>query len=97
MKHDDPDQLLCVFASNVRIVRHSLGLSQEALADVSDLDRTYISGIERALRNVSIRNVQRIAVALDVDPRDLLNPLLSSVPKYKPFAEAPPAPRKSQS
>ena len=97
MEQKEPDLLLGVFASNVRIVRRSQALSQEALADMSDLDRTYISGIERAMRNVSIRNIQRIAIALDVDPRELLNPMLSSVPKYKQFAEAPPVPRKRQS
>ena len=89
--------MLGIFARNVRVVRRSQALSQEALADLSDLDRTYVSGIERGLRNVSIRNIQRIAVALDIDPRELLNPELSNIPKYKQFVEAPPAPPKSQS
>lgn len=49
-------------------------LSQEALADLCDLDRTYISGIERKRRNVGIRNIQRIADALGVDARELFDP-----------------------
>jgi len=97
VEQKEPDQLLGIFARNVRVVRRSQALSQEALADLSDLDRTYVSGIERGLRNVSIRNIQRIAVALDIDPRELLNPELASTPKYKQFVEAPPAPPKSQS
>ena len=74
----DQDRLLGVFAGNVRLLRRSKGLSQEMLGDLSDLDRTYISGIERGLRNVSIRNIQRLAEALNVDARTLLDPHLKS-------------------
>ena len=70
----DPDRLLLVFAGNIRLVRRNKKLSQEMLGDLADLDRTYISGIERGLRNVSIRNIQRLAEALNVDPRTLLDP-----------------------
>jgi transcriptional regulator with XRE-family HTH domain len=59
----------------MRTIRKSRELSQEALADLCDLDRTYISGIERKRRNLSIRNIQRIAEALEVDPRALLAPI----------------------
>ncbi len=79
----EPDRLLSLFAQNMRLVRKSQDLSQEALADVCDLDRTYISGIERQLRNVSIRNIQRIADALAVDARVLLDPQLATNPKYQ--------------
>lgn len=61
----------------MRRIRKSKDLSQEALADLCDLDRTYISGIERKRRNLSIRNIQRIAEALGVDPRVLLEPVAS--------------------
>ena len=71
----DPDQLLRLFADNMRTIRKSRELSQEALADLCDLDRTYISGIERKRRNLSIRNIQRIAEALEVDPSALLAPI----------------------
>ena len=76
----DPDELLKLFAENVRLVRTTQQLSQEELADLCDLDRTYISGIERKRRNVGIRNIQRIADALKVDVRVLLDPELSKHP-----------------
>ena len=79
----DPEWLLKLFADNMRLLRTSRKLSQEALADLCDLDRTYISGIERKRRNLSIRNIQRIAIALQVDARELLNPALSSDPRFK--------------
>lgn len=80
-KPADDDQLLVLFANNVRLVRLHRGLSQEVLADLADLDRTYISSTERRLRNISIRNIQRIAAALSVDPRVLLDPDLKNSPE----------------
>lgn len=74
----DEDRLLRTFAENVRLVRTRLVLSQEALGDLCDLDRTYVSSIERKRRNVSIRNIQRIADALGVDARALLDPDLKA-------------------
>ena len=50
----------------VRNIRKSRGWSQEELADACNLHRTYIGGIERVERNVSVRNVEKIAVALGV-------------------------------
>jgi len=47
-------------------------MSQEQLADLADLDRTYISGIERGIRNVSLMNIVKIADALDINPSELL-------------------------
>ncbi len=70
----DPLYLQKLFAKNVRLARNAMALSQEELADRASLDRTYISSIERSLRNVSIQNIQRLALALEVDPPDLLSP-----------------------
>ena len=78
----DNDRLLALFAANMRQLRKYRQLSQEDLADLCDLDRTYISGIERKRRNLGIRNIQRIADALDVHPRLLLDPLLHQDPHY---------------
>ena len=61
-----------LFSANVRAVRLAKGMSQEELADRASLDRTYISSIERKLRNLLIQNIQRLALALKVDPRELL-------------------------
>jgi transcriptional regulator with XRE-family HTH domain len=78
----DPLYLQHVFSANVRLVRTARGISQEELADRASLDRTYISSIERRLRNLSIQNIQRLALALEIDPRELLNPELSNDPLY---------------
>ena len=59
-------------SKNIKARREEIGLSQEALADLCGLHRTYISDIERCQRNVSIDNVERIAQALGVTASDLL-------------------------
>ena len=58
----------------MRVLRLGLGLSQEKLAEMTELHRTYIGSIERAERNVSLDNVEAIAAALGVDVADLLSP-----------------------
>ena len=60
------------FAVNVRARRKSLELSQEELAFEAGLHRTYISGIERGIRNVGIDNIGVIAKALSCEPATLL-------------------------
>lgn len=62
------------FAHNLRKVRTSQGISQEKLADLCDLHRTYVSSVERGERNITVDNMERLAVALGVDIRELLNP-----------------------
>lgn len=59
--------LIHCFAVNVRRYRNNLGYSQEHLAELAGLHRTYISALERERRNISIENIQRIADALGVD------------------------------
>ena len=59
--------ILCVFANNVRRYRLERGYSQEKLAEISGLHRTYISAVERKQRSISLDNIQRIADALGVD------------------------------
>jgi transcriptional regulator with XRE-family HTH domain len=59
-------------ASNLRRIRSTACLSQEALAALAKLHRTYIGGVERGERKVTLRTVEKIAAALDVDPLDLL-------------------------
>lgn len=53
--------------------RSALGLSQEMLAERSDLHRAYISGIERGTRNVGLVNVYKLAKGLGVSPADLFD------------------------
>lgn len=48
-------------------------MSQEQLGFKSKLHRTYLSAVERGLKNVSVENIEKIALALDVEVRDLFN------------------------
>lgn len=59
-------------ARHLRALRAERGLSQEGLADLAELHRTYVGSIERCERNVSLDNVERLAHALAVDVSDLL-------------------------
>jgi transcriptional regulator with XRE-family HTH domain len=64
--------LLIQLGQNIRAARHLSGLSQEALALEAGLDRTYVGGVERGERNVSILNLHRISVVLGLSLSDLL-------------------------
>ena len=66
------DAILSSFGQNLAKHRRSKELSQEALAEKADLDRTYLSDIERGVRNPGIRNVVLIAKALGISASDLL-------------------------
>ncbi|MFD2237684.1 helix-turn-helix domain-containing protein [Aureimonas populi] len=63
-----------VLAQNVKAARKELGVSQEALALETEIDRTYISGIERALRNPSLTLIVKLAECLKSTPGALLTP-----------------------
>ena len=62
-----------VLAKRIRELRLEKGWSQEALADTCGLHRTYIGDIERRERNVSIDNIEKIALALKVPITELLS------------------------
>jgi transcriptional regulator with XRE-family HTH domain len=59
------------FGDRLRKLRKQKELSQEALALACDLDRTYIGGVERGERNISLINIYKIAEALGCDAKDL--------------------------
>jgi transcriptional regulator with XRE-family HTH domain len=61
-----------IFAQKLRQIRQIRGLSQEELADMAGLHRTYVGSVERSERNVSIDNMERLAKALEVDITELL-------------------------
>ena len=61
-----------VFARNLRKYRQAKGLSQEALAHEADVDRTYISALERSQYSASITMVDKLAKILGVEAADLL-------------------------
>jgi transcriptional regulator with XRE-family HTH domain len=60
-----------VFGERIRALRHDRGLSQERLAELAGVHRTYLSSLERGERNVSLDNIYAIAEALGVSPADL--------------------------
>jgi transcriptional regulator with XRE-family HTH domain len=64
-----------VFAANLRRLRNERGFSQENLADKAEVDRTYVSLLERSKYAVSIDVLAKLADVLDVDPADLLKRL----------------------
>ncbi len=66
--------ILSAFGERVRAERVRLGKSQEQLAHADGLDRTYVSDVERGSRNLGLRNVAALAVALQLEPADLLRP-----------------------
>ena len=72
---DSSEDILSRFGSRVRELRMASGLTQERLAELCGLDRSYIGGIERGERNVSLRNIQLIARALGVPLSRLMKDL----------------------
>lgn len=64
---------LLLFGLRARELRSEKAISQEELAALTELDRTYISGIERGKRNLSLKNILKIASALNVTPSQLLD------------------------
>lgn len=67
-KHD----YLVSFGENLRKLRTSAGFSQEALAEMAGIDRSYLGGIERGEHNLALINIVKIALALNVPPHVLL-------------------------
>jgi transcriptional regulator with XRE-family HTH domain len=63
-----------VVGRNLRALRTARDLSQEEFADVLRVHRTYMGGIERGERNLSLRKVERLAAQLDIEPLTLLQP-----------------------
>jgi len=72
----DGDNVRDVLAYWIRLLRVEKGWSQERLALECELDRTYVSSVERSRWNVALSNIERFAKALDVEPWTLLKPPL---------------------
>lgn len=67
--------ILILFGNRIRQLRIKKKLTQEALANEAGLDRSYMGGVERGERNVSLNNIEKIAKALGVEPSELLRTL----------------------
>jgi transcriptional regulator with XRE-family HTH domain len=57
----------------IKDLRSALGISQEALANLAELDRTYVNSVENGRRNISIENIEKIAKALKVSVKDFFD------------------------
>lgn len=64
--------VLIKFGLRLKEIRKANGLSQEKLAEIANLHRTYIGMIERAEKNITLINIEKIAQALNVEIKDLL-------------------------
>jgi len=65
-------EILKVFGQNVRAIRKNKNISQEELAFKAEMHRTYIGMIERAEKNITLLNIEKIAKALNISIIDLL-------------------------
>lgn len=72
MRASDPCALL---GERLRKLRVERGLSQEKLAELADLHRNYVGGVERGERNVALLNIVKLAHALKVKPTKLVEPI----------------------
>ncbi len=66
------DDILVKFGEKVKYYRNKKNISQEKLAELAGLHRTYIGMIERAEKNITLLNIKKIAKALDVNINELL-------------------------
>lgn len=73
MNTEDEERIKKAFGCRLRDLRKRKGLSQETLALACALDRTYIGGVERGERNLSLINIYKIADALNVSARELFD------------------------
>ena len=69
----DKKDILVIFGNRVRSLRKKQNLSQEELSFKADLHRTYIGMIERAEKNITLVNIEKIANALNVDIKELFD------------------------
>jgi transcriptional regulator with XRE-family HTH domain len=85
-EEDERDPILAAMGRTIRTVRESQALSQEKFALKAGIDRTYYAGVELGYRNVSAKNLVKIALNLGVEvgdlfpPRELLHDLVSDAP-----------------
>jgi transcriptional regulator with XRE-family HTH domain len=75
-----------ILGRNLRELRKRRGMSQEALALETDMKRSYVSDLERGTRNPSVKAIERLAVALAVQPCELLQ--LPDGVSWRPEREA---------
>jgi transcriptional regulator with XRE-family HTH domain len=73
MNKKEKDIVLVEFGKRIQKLRKEKNISQEKLAELAGLHRTYIGMIERGEKNITLRNINRIANAINIDIKDLFN------------------------
>ncbi|KHS70962.1 MULTISPECIES: helix-turn-helix domain-containing protein [Pectobacterium] len=68
----DDVSVLFQLGQNISVLRNAKGISQEKLGELTGLDRTYVSSVERGKRNISLLNLVKLATALNTSPAELL-------------------------
>lgn len=81
VRSKEDQQVIALVAANVRALRKAAGLSQEELAHEAEVDRTYVSQVERSQRNITISVLARMARALKTAPSRLLEASAAPTPK----------------
>ena len=69
----DPKILNELVGLRIKDIRNSLNLSQESFAEKVGLHRTYIGQVERAEKNITLKNIHKICYALKIDPKELFD------------------------
>lgn len=67
MKKDSKDKALVEFGKNIQLFRKEKNISQEKLAELAGLHRTYIGMIERGEKNITLKNIYKISIALKIN------------------------------
>jgi transcriptional regulator with XRE-family HTH domain len=62
-----------IIGQRIRELRNELGISQEALANKAEIDRTYVTDVENGRRNISIENLQKLVNALEIEFKEFFN------------------------
>ena len=63
----------------IRELRNEIGISQEALANKAEIDRTYVTDVENGRRNISIENIEKLVIALQISLKDFFDsPIFSN-------------------
>lgn len=75
--------LVTAVAATVRHFRKSIDVSQETLADKAGLDRTYISGVERGVRNITLDSLEQIIQALGTDTKSFLTKVSEEIDRLQ--------------
>lgn len=78
------DSLEMAFGQTLRLLRETQGLSQEALADLCHIHRTYVSQLERGLKSPTLRLVWQICESLDTDPLTLVSDMVGRLHQESP-------------